>query len=138
MKKFISLIFRDKSGFTLVELLIVIAILAILGGFAVTKFSGILDDTKVSTAKSKMKGYELPLQRYYMRYNTYPTTEEGLQKLVDEGFLKKSNDALLDPWKNPYQYRFPGEFSSEPEIWSLGADGKDGGEGKNADIKSWE
>ncbi len=129
---------KNSEGFTLIELLIVIAILAILGGFAVSKFTGILDDTKVSTAKSKMKNFELPLSRYNMKYGTYPTTDEGLNKLVEEGFIKQSKDALLDPWKNPYQYRFPGEFSPEPEIWSLGADGKEGGEGKNADITSWE
>jgi len=137
MSKITSTFFR-KDGFTLIELLIVIAILAILGAFAVTKFTGILDDTKVSTAKSKMKNFELPLSRYNMKYGTYPTTDEGLAKLVEEGYIKTSKDALLDPWKNPYQYRYPGEYSSDPEIWSFGADGKDGGEGKDADIKSWE
>ncbi len=128
----------ENEGFTLLELMIVITIIAILGGFAVSKFTGILDKTKITAAKTDLGTFETALDAYYLNHNTYPTTEEGLQKLSSDGLLKNKKDTLMDPWNNPYQYRYPGKFSDSPEIWSFGADGKEGGEGINADINSWE
>jgi len=133
------LLTAQNDGFTLLELLIVVAILAILGGFAITKFTTVLDKTKVSVAKTDINNIKMMyLGRYYIENNSYPTTEEGLQKLIDAGIIEQSKDALLDPWDNPYQYRYPGQNSEGPEIWSFGADKQEGGEGINADIKSWE
>lgn len=126
------------EGFTLLELLIVITIIAIIGGFAVSKFSGIVDKTKVTAVKADFSTFDTALDTYYLNHNTYPTTQEGLQKLVTDGLLKNKKETLTDPWNTPYQYRYPGQFSDGPEIWSFGADGKEGGEGMNADIKSWE
>ena len=137
LKKTADIIKCDK-GMTLLELLIVITIIAIIGGFAISRFTGVVDKTKVTAAKSDFNTFETALETYYLNHNTYPTTEEGLQKLISEGLLKSKKDTLADPWNNPYQYRYPGQFSNEPEIWSFGADGKEGGEGINADIKSWE
>jgi general secretion pathway protein G len=131
-------ILKDNRGFTLLELMIVVAIIAIMAGFAVTRFTGVLDNTKVTAVKTDFKTYEFALEAYYMKNSQYPTTDQGLQLLVDEGFIKKKNDALLDPWNTPYQYRYPGEYSDGPELWSLGADGVEGGDGVNADIFSWE
>ena len=127
-----------NDGFTLLELLIVVAIIAIMGGFAVTKLTSVLDNTKVKAADTDIKTFMMNLERYYIEHNTYPTTEEGLQKLVDTGMIEKKKGALLDPWDNPYQYRYPGQNSEGPEIWSFGADRQEGGEGINADITSWE
>ncbi len=127
-----------NSGFTLLELMIVVAIIAIMAGFAVTRFTGVLDNTRVTAVKSDFKTFEFALEAYYMKHSRYPSTDEGLMNLVEDGFIQKKSDALLDPWKNPYQYRYPGEFSDRPEIWSLGADGREGGEGINAEIKNWE
>lgn len=129
---------QNNRGFTLLELMIVVAIIAIMAGFAVTRFSGVLDNTRVTAVKTDFKTYEFALEAYYMKNSRYPSSEEGLQALVDDGFVQKKNDALLDPWKNPYQYRYPGENSDSPEIWSLGADGAEGGEGANADIFNWD
>lgn len=129
---------QSNAGFTLLELMIVIAIIAIIGGFAVTKFSGTIDKAKITAVKADFGTFETQLDAYYLKYNTYPSTEEGLQKLITEGQIKNKRDALLDPWNNPYQYRYPGQFSDSPEIWSFGADGKEGGDGMNADIKNWE
>lgn len=137
IKKLVNLI-RDKRGFTLLELMIVVAIIAIMAGFAVTRFTGVLDNTKVTAVKTDFKTYEFALEAYYMKNSRYPSSDEGLQVLVDEGFIQKKKDSLLDPWNNPYQYRYPGEYSDSPEIWSLGADGQEGGDGVNADIISWE
>ena len=144
MKKIFSwiktriLFIEENDGFTLLELLIVVAIIAIMGGFAVTKLTSVLDNTKVKAADTDIKTFMMNLERYYIEHNNYPTTEEGLQKLVDTGMLEKKKAALLDPWDNPYQYRYPGQNSEGPEIWSFGADKQEGGEGINADIKSWE
>lgn len=144
MKKIFSwiktriLFIAENDGFTLLELLIVVAIIAIMGGFAVTKLTSVLDNTKVKAADTDIKTFMMNLERYYIEHNNYPTTEEGLQKLVDTGMLEKKKAALLDPWDNPYQYRYPGQNSEGPEIWSFGADKQEGGEGINADIKSWE
>jgi general secretion pathway protein G len=136
-KKIESLV-KSSEGMTLLELLIVITIIAIIGGFAVSKFTGILDKTKVTAVKADFGTFDTALDTYHLNHNSYPTTEEGLRKLVTEGLLKNKKDTLVDPWNNPYQYRYPGQFTDGPEIWSLGADGKEGGEGINADIKSWE
>lgn len=129
---------NENDGFTLLELMIVITIIAIIGGFAVSKFTGVLDKTKITAAKTDIGTFETALDAYYLNHNTYPATEEGLQKLSADGLLKNKKDTLTDPWNNPYQYRYPGKFSDGPEIWSFGADGKEGGEGINADIISWE
>jgi len=131
-------ILKDKRGFTLLELMIVVAIIAIMAGFAVTRFTGVLDNTKVTAVKTDFKTYEFALEAYYMKNSRYPSGDQGLQVLVDEGFIQKKKDALLDPWDTPYQYRYPGEYSDGPEIWSFGADGVEGGDGVNADIFSWE
>ncbi len=129
---------EKNDGFTLLELLIVVAIIAIMGGFAITKLTTVLDNTKVKAADTDIKTFMMNLERYYIEHNSYPTTEEGLQKLVDTGMIEKKKSSLLDPWDNPYQYRYPGQNSEGPEIWSFGADKQEGGEGINADIKSWE
>ncbi len=129
---------QSSEGFTLIELMIVITIIALMAGFAVTKYSGIVDNAKVTTVKNNFGIFEMALDRYYLSNGSYPSTEEGLQKLLDEGLIKKKAGALLDPWKNPYQYRYPGEESQDPEIFSFGSDGREGGEGNAADIKNWE
>ena len=134
----IKLITRNNEGFTLLELMIVITIIAIIGGFAVSKFTGMVDKTKITAVKTDFGTFETALDAYYLNHNSYPTTEEGLQKLVSEGLIKNKKDTLADPWNNPYNYRYPGKFSDGPEIWSYGADGKEGGEGMNADILNWE
>lgn len=132
------LIFKSNEGFTLIELMIVIAILAILGAFAVNTFKGVIPNAKITAVKSNFNTFENALEAYSLNHNSYPTTEEGLQRLVSDGLIKNKKDAILDPWNNPYQYRYPGKFSDSFEIMSFGADGVEGGEGANADIKNWE
>lgn len=128
-------VLNNNEGFTLIELMIVIAILAILGAFAVNTFKGVIPNANLTAAKTDIKNFSMVLDQYNLQNGKYPTTEEGLKKLVTDGMLKSK---LLDPWKNPYQYRYPGQFGESPEIWSYGADGQPGGEGNNADILSWE
>ena len=129
---------RNNKGFTFVELLIVITILAILATLAVNTFKGVTPDAKKKAVMINFRTFETALEIYYMNYGQYPTTEEGLQKLVSAGLIKNTKDVLKDPWSKPYNYRYPGIYSDRPEIWSNGADGKPGGEGENADITNWE
>lgn len=124
-------------GFTLIEIMIVVTIIALLSAVIivpnVTKY---LKRAKIEACKLQIKNFQTPMIEYQSTRGNYPSTEEGLEALVKEGLLKK---VPLDPWGNPYQYRYPGENDQEEyEIWSYGPDGKEGGEGANADIKSWE
>jgi len=129
----------DDRGFSMVEIMIVVVIIAILSGLAATQFIGQLDNAKVKTTRIDINTFSTALDAYRLNNGNYPSTEDGLQKLLEAKLIKKKKGVLLDPWDNPYQYRFPGESdSSTYEIWSLGADKKEGGEGINADIKSWE
>ena len=131
---------KANQGFTLIEVMIVIVILSIMGG--VVYNLGIFDFPKkarVQRAKTDISTFETALRQYEMEKGRFPSTDEGLQKLLDEGYIKKQKEVLKDPWGNPYNYKFPGDHNpNEPEIWSFGQDGKEGGEGFNADIKSWE
>lgn len=134
-------LFREimtQRGFTLIEIMIVVTIIAILIGLVAVP--GLLkkpDTARVTAAKVKITQLSLPLLEYSQINGRFPTTEEGLEILVTEGLIKQKD--TLDPWGNPYGYRYPGEHdSSEFEIWSYGADGKEGGTGVNADILSWE
>jgi len=127
----------SNKGFTLIEIMIVVTIMALLTAVVVvpnvTKY---LKKAKVDAARMQIRNFQLPLNEFMSAHGNYPASEEGLEALVKDGYLKK---VPLDPWGNPYQYRFPGEVEQdEYEIWSFGADGKEGGEGFNTDIKSWE
>ncbi len=128
---------RADRGFTLIEIMIVVTIIAMLSAvIIVPNITRSLARAKVEAAKVQIKNFQTPLLEYNSVYGNYPSGEEGLDALVKEGYLKK---APVDPWGKPYQYRFPGENdSNEYEIWSYGADGREGGEGFNADIKSWD
>ena len=129
----------NDSGFSMVEIMIVVVIIAILSGLAATQFMGQLDKTKVDAARADINTFSTALEAYRLNNDTYPSTEDGLQKLLEAKLIKKRRNVLNDPWKNPYQYRYPGESDpSTYEIWSYGADKIEGGEGIKADVKSWE
>jgi general secretion pathway protein G len=129
---------NTNRGFTLIEIMIVVAIIAILMGVVIVpNIMRYPKKARVEAAKIQIKGFQLPLNEYMTTHGNYPSTQEGLEALVTEKILTKKD--ITDPWGNPYQYRYPGE--SDPDnydVWSYGADGKDGGEGFNADIKSWD
>lgn len=128
---------RSNRGFTLIEIMIVVTIIALLSAvIIVPNVTRSLGRAKVQAAKLQIKNFQMPLLEYNSVHGAYPTTDEGLEGLTKEGYLKK---VPLDPWGRPYQYRYPGENDmNEYEIWSYGADGREGGEGFNADIKSWD
>ncbi|WP_240905485.1 type II secretion system major pseudopilin GspG [Thiorhodococcus mannitoliphagus] len=134
-----------QRGFTLVELLVVLAILGLLAGLVGPQVMKFLGSSKSKTAKLQIDDLSSTLDLYRLELGRYPNDGEGLSALVqDPGNLTGWNGPYLkkgqvpkDPWGNDYQYRFPGEHGSF-DIWSLGADNREGGDGENADIRSWE
>jgi general secretion pathway protein G len=122
----------SNDGFTLIELMIVVTIIAILSGVSITIYRNYVQRTKVTAAVNQIRQFDLPLQTT----DRVPSTEEGLNKLVEEGVIKKSG--IKDPWGNPYGYKSPGDNGEPYVIWSLGADGKEGGEGYDKDLFSTE
>ena len=127
---------KENDGMTLMEIMIVVVIIAILGSFIAPRIMDMPTKAKVVAAKDAIRQIRLALENYSLNNGKYPTTDEGLELLVQEGVFKEKD--LLDPWKNPYQYISPGEHDYNYDIYSYGADGKDGGEGFDADITSWE
>ena len=128
---------RTKDGFTLIEIMIVVSIIALLMGVLVgPQIFKARKQANVSAAKMQIPRFSLSLESYKEAHGNYPTTEEGLQALVDDKLLKEKD--IKDPWGNPFQYRCPGDHDDEYDIWSYGADGKEGGEGFDADITSWD
>ncbi len=140
----------DAAGFTFIEIMVVVAILAILAALVVPRIMGRTDDAKRTAAKVQIRNIEGALQLYKLDNGVYPTTEQGLRALIEKpsvgvipkkwklgGYLPKLPE---DPWGNPYKYLSPvqkGDYKVEYEIASLGTDGEVGGEGVNADITNW-
>ena len=134
-------------GFTLIEIMVVVAILGILAALVVPKIMGRPDEARIVAAKQDIAAIRQALNLYRLDNVRYPTTEQGLQALVERptsgpiptnwkagGYLERLPN---DPWGAPYQYLNPG-LRGEIDVFSLGADGAPGGEGNNSDIGSWE
>jgi general secretion pathway protein G len=135
---------RRGAGFTLVELLVVLAILGLLAGLVGPQVMKFLGSSKTKTAGLQIEDLGATLDLYRLEVGRYPSTSEGLSALVsDPGnapnwngpYLKKS-EVPKDPWGNDYQYRAPGQ-NGPYDIWSLGSDGQEGGDGEAQDIQSW-
>ncbi len=138
---------KHSEGWSFVETLIVMAIVLILT--AAVGFSAIkqIEKARVVTAKSQIETFSLALDSYYMDVGAYPTSEQGLDALFTKPVSLSNNNwdgpyitkaVPKDPWGNDYHYVIPGENGLPYGISSLGKDGMEGGEGKDADIKSWE
>ena len=128
-------------GFTLVELLLVLIILALIGGLVLPNIIGRAEGAKVRAASSQIDRLAMAVETYYMDTNAFPDT---LDQLVENSggvggwngpYVKKS--ILKDPWNREYVYQYPGE-KGQFDITSLGADGQPGGEDNNADIDNWD
>ncbi|HEY5804430.1 MAG TPA: type II secretion system major pseudopilin GspG [Lysobacter sp.] len=132
---------RASQGFTLLELLVVLLIIALLAGYVGPKLFGEIGKAKGKTAASQMKSIADALDRYRLDTGRFPSSEEGLDALtVDPGSLHgwsgpyMSNEVPPDPWGAAYVFRVPGESGKDYDLMSLGADGKPGGSGDDADI----
>ena len=114
---------RRRSGFTLLEMVIVLGIIAMIMGGAIFAMRGIAGGMKPTQAKADINAYLSALSVYKLNKGHYPSTQEGLKVLVDTKAMKK---LVLDPWGRDYIYRFPGKIDkNEPEIISLGEDGQE-------------
>jgi general secretion pathway protein G len=135
-----------EDGFTLTELMVTVFIMGLLATVVLVNVLGNVDQSRVKKAQADIALLESSLDRYRLQFFTYPTNEQGLRALVEaprdlpgnasypaDGFIKRLPD---DPWGNPYQYANPGEHGSV-DIYSLGADGRPGGEDLDADIGNW-
>jgi general secretion pathway protein G len=135
---------RSGLGFTLVELLVVLAILGLLAGLVGPQVMKFLGSSKTKTAALQIEDLGATLDLYRLEIGRYPSTTEGLEALVTDpgnapnwnGPYLKKGQVPKDPWGNDYQYRSPGQ-EGPYDIWSLGADGQEGGEGEAQDIQSW-
>ncbi|MCG6890983.1 MAG: type II secretion system major pseudopilin GspG [Gammaproteobacteria bacterium] len=136
---------RTNKGFTLLEIIVVVAIIAILAAYIAPKVAGRVDDARISKAKSDIRVLESSLELYKLDNFVYPSADQGLDALVNKpagenarnwregGYIKK---LTKDPWGNEYRYLYPGS-NGEFDIFSLGADAAVGGEGEAADIGNW-
>lgn len=137
---------RRASGFTLIEIMVVVVILGILAAIVVPRVMDNPDKARVVTAKQQIRTIETALNMYRLDNFKYPTSDQGLEALVSApgdasvknfkqgGYMPKLPN---DPWGNPFQYLNPGA-KGEIDIYSLGADGQPGGEGVDADIGNWD
>ncbi len=136
-----------QSGFTLIEIMVVVVIIGILASVVVPRIMDNPDKARVAKAKNDIQALGGALDIYRLDNYVYPNTEQGLEALVTQptsspeppnwkqgGYIKKLSK---DPWGNDYLYLSPGEHG-DVDIYSLGADGALGGEGPNADIGSWD
>ncbi len=140
---------KNRKGFTLIEIMVVIVILALLAALVGPKLMGRTDDAKITDARVQIKNIETALKLYKLDTGNYPSTEQGLTALVTkptvgvipngykEGGYLESKKVPKDPWGNDYLYISPGEHG-DYDLFSYGSDGAKGGEGKNVDITSWD
>jgi general secretion pathway protein G len=135
---------RGQGGFTLIEILVVIAIIALIMSLVGPRVLNYLGESKVKAAKIQIQSFGSALDLFNLDVGRYPSTAEGLTALVQSpGTIPNWNGPYLkggvvpnDPWGNPYVYRSPGEHGPY-DIMSYGSDGQEGGTGTAADITSW-
>ncbi len=132
---------NNEKAFTLVELLLVVTIIGILAGAVLVNFSGRADEAKKTRARNDIATLSTALGMYDLTIGGYPTTEQGLQALVEdpgvEGWTKPflTRKIIKDPWGNEYRYQYPGTRGIEYDLYSVGPDGQ---EGTEDDIGNWD
>ena len=138
---------RSNAGFSLVDILVVLVIMGLLISVVAPTVLNRADEARVQKAQADFKAIETALKIYRLDNYVYPTTEQGLEALVEASTLSPEprnfkeggylSELPIDPWGRPYLYLSPGEYG-EVDIYSLGADGLSGGEGQAADIGNWK
>jgi general secretion pathway protein G len=136
---------RRSSGFTLIELMVVLVIIGVLAALIVPNVLDRADDARVTAAKTDIGNLSQALKLYKLDNQRYPTSGQGLKALLAKPTVEPIppnwrpyvEKLPNDPWGRPYQYLNPG-IKGEIDVMSFGADGEPGGEGKNADVGSWQ
>ena len=138
---------KRNKGFTLIELLVVMIILGLLAALVAPKFFGKIGQSKIKAAKTQIELLGSALDSFYLDVGRYPTTDEGLVSLIRKpdtiketkwkGPYLPKNKIPQDPWGSDYIYKSPGEHGKY-DLFSYGADSREGGSGEDADIVSWE
>lgn len=136
--------YRRQRGFTFIELLAVLLILGLLAAVATPQVMKYLGRARTDSARLQVQGLGGAIDLYYLDTGRYPSSQEGLQALVDRppgqdkwnGPYVKKRDMLMDPWGRQYRYRAPGQHG-DYDLYSLGADDAEGGESDNRDVTSW-
>ena len=134
----------SEAGFSLTEIMISVVIMGLLGTVVVLNVLPLREQASAQKARADIATLEQALDAYRLDMRRYPTVEEGLDALVNAprdadnyregGYIRRLPN---DPWDNPYQYVYPGE-NGVFDIYSLGADGREGGEDNDADIGNWQ
>ena len=136
---------KAQSGFTLLELLVVLGIIAMLAGIVGPQVMKHLGESKTKAAKVQVEDFSAALDMYKLDMGKYPTSDQGLQALIEapEGskrwngpYLRKAKTPA-DPWQNEYHYASPGAHGKF-DLFTYGADDKEGGEGEDQDINNWD
>lgn len=134
-----------QRGFTLIELLVVLAIIGMLAGLVGPQVVKHLGESKTKTARLQIEELSSALDMYRLDVGRYPATDEGLAALIEQPsnakvwngpYLRKKR-VPVDPWNNPYHYASPGQHGKF-DLFTLGADNAEGGEGEDQDVVSWE
>ena len=136
---------RPETGFTLIEVMVVIVILGVLAALIVPRVLGRPDEARIVAAKQDIASIMQALKLYKLDNRRYPSTEQGLKALVERPSIAPQPDNWKsyleklpnDPWGSPYQFLSPG-LKGDVDVLSFGADGRAGGEGIDADIGSWD
>ena len=137
---------RAQTGFTLIEIMVVVIIIGLLAAVIVPQVINKVDDARMTKAKADIQSLETALTMFRLDNSKYPTTDQGLQALVVQptdpsirhwrqgGYLQR---ITKDPWGGEYQYASPGTHNKDYDLYTLGADAQPGGDGVNADIGNW-
>jgi general secretion pathway protein G len=137
---------RAARGFTLIEIMVVVVILGILATLVAPAILGKVDDARIAKAQQDIRAMETALDLYRLDNYKYPSTDQGLQALVTKpedpavknwkpgGYIKQ---LMTDPWGNDYLYLEPGTHGQAFDLWTMGADGQEGGEDAATDIGNW-
>ena len=140
----------SRAGFTLIEIMAVVVIIGLLSGIVGVAVFAQVDKGRATAAKTQIRNLEGVLELYHMDNSRFPSTEQGLEALVNrpggspeprnypDGGYMRSETLPVDPWGEPYLYENPGQHNRRSfDVWTLGADGVPGGNGVDRDLGNW-